>query len=132
LRTAKPVTAPAMGLVQTVAALGLGEITLSSRLNQPLLARISLVGVQAEDLANLQVRLGSAKLFEVVGLPRPHFLTGLMFAVKEDDEGEGDAYVEIRSRDSMREPAVSFVVDALWQKGRVIREYHLLLAVPNP
>ena len=49
-------------------ALGLGEIEVRSALNEPLDATIPLQAVQAGDLENLQVSLGSQEQFDRAGI----------------------------------------------------------------
>ena len=60
-------------------ALGLGNITMNSALNQPLNAEIELLSVQRGDLNNLVVKLGSDEDFQRVGADRAFFLTKIKF-----------------------------------------------------
>ena len=60
-------------------ALGLGEVTLRSSLNQPLVAEIELLEVR--DLASAEVKpgLASAEEFSKAGVDRQYFLADLKF-----------------------------------------------------
>jgi pilus assembly protein FimV len=108
-------------------ALGLGEIRLSSALNEPLRAEIALVSATPEDLAELKVALASAEAFERYGLYRPLYLTRLQFTVVPAASG---AVIRVTSEDPITEPFVTFLVEASWPRGRLLREYTVLLDPP--
>ncbi|HET9680163.1 MAG TPA: fimbrial protein FimV, partial [Gammaproteobacteria bacterium] len=111
----------------TALAMGLGEIQLNSGLNEPFDARIELVSVTDEELETLDVTLASEQAFERYDLPRPFHLQGLQFEVV--DTGDS-AYVHVTSREPMREPFVTLLVEADWANGRLLREYTVLLDPP--
>ena len=66
----------------TAGALGLGEITLRSALNQPFVAEIPVTADSADELNQLTVQLAPAATFERFGLDRPRFLEDLSFQVQ--------------------------------------------------
>jgi pilus assembly protein FimV len=111
-------------------ALGLGEIRLSSALNEPLRAEIQLMSTTPEELAGLRVELASAATFERYGIDRPHFLTRLDFDVVDANQPGGDV-VRITSNEPITEPFVTFLVEASWPGGRLLREYTVLLDPPT-
>ncbi|CAI8777034.1 pilus assembly protein FimV [Methylocaldum szegediense] len=109
-------------------ALGIGDIRLRSTLNQTLSAEIPLVLSGDDSLADVKVTLASPEAFAKAGLERHYFLTKLRFnAVQKPD---GSYAIEVSSNDVMREPFVSFLVEVNWPRGRVIREYTVLLDPP--
>ena len=63
-------------------ALGLGEITLHSALNQPLNAEIELLAV-GEDMttSDIKVALAPADAFNLAGVDRIYFLNDLRFSL---------------------------------------------------
>jgi len=108
-------------------ALGLGEITLESALNQPLMARIQLsdtAGMAAEDIS---VRIASARDFERFSLDRPYFLDNIRLAVESNGS---DHFISVTSSDPVREPYLAFVLDTRWPNGRILTEYTILLDPP--
>lgn len=111
-------------------ALGLGEIRLSSALNEPLRAEIQLLSATPEELAGLRVELASAATFERYGIDRPHFLTRLNFRVVDSNQPGGDI-VRITSDAPIAEPFVTFLIEASWPGGRLLREYTVLLDPPT-
>ncbi|MBM4219529.1 MAG: hypothetical protein FJ171_07835 [Gammaproteobacteria bacterium] len=108
--------------------LGLGEIRLNSALNQPLSAEIDLVAATPEELASLNANLAASEIFARYGLDRPAFLSSLEFTVGRGNDGR--SVLLVRSRDAITEPFVSFLVDVNWPRGRLLREYTVLLDPP--
>jgi pilus assembly protein FimV len=109
-------------------ALGLGEITLRSSLNEPLEAEIELLEVR--DLSEREVLVGLADpdAFERLGIDRNFFLTDIQYRV--DLKAPQGATVYLTSRRPVREPFLNFVIEARWPSGRLLREYTLLLDLP--
>ncbi|HEX6995578.1 MAG TPA: FimV/HubP family polar landmark protein [Gammaproteobacteria bacterium] len=109
-------------------ALGLGDIELQSALNQPLRAEIELLSVTPEDLDGLRVGLASRATFERYELDLTSELTGLEFTV--DRNAAGRYVVRVTSRQPMANPFLTFLVEATWPRGRLLREYTVLLDPP--
>ncbi len=110
-------------------ALGLGEIDVDSALNQPLDARINLISARADELEELRVELAPADVFDRVGVPRPYFLTQLKFVPVTLPNGS--LAIRVTSKDPVREPFLTFLVEVTWPKGRLLREYTVLLDPPE-
>jgi pilus assembly protein FimV len=119
-----------MLLSGNVWALGLGEIRLESALNEPLHARIELLSAVPGELDNLNITLASAETFQRYGLDRPFFLQGMQFKVVRSGSVDGN-YVEVRSSLPITEPFLTFLVEASWPRGRLLREYTVLLDPPT-
>jgi len=109
-------------------ALGLGNIVMNSALNQPLDAQIELLSVKKGDLNNLTVKLGSAEDFQRVGADRAFFLTKINFEVVR--RKNGTAYVQLSTTNTITEPFLDFVVEARWPRGRILREFTVLVDPP--
>jgi len=109
-------------------ALGLGDIELRSALNQPLEASIELVSPTPEELSDLSVALATPETFERYGLDRPGFLARLSFNVTRDAAGRD--VIEVSSAEPITEPFVTVLVEATWNRGRLLREYTVLLDPP--
>jgi pilus assembly protein FimV len=110
-------------------ALGLGEIDISSFLNQPLKAEIEVISARPGEIDDLLVSLASRDSFARAGLSRPDHLSDLRFAVKKNESGD-QATILVTSRDAIKEPFLNFLVEADWSKGRVLREFTVLLDPP--
>ncbi|GEM_PF-3521865 len=113
---------------QTVQALGLGELKVESALKQPLKGQIRLILNPGESLENLQVKLAGVEDYERVGLDPTLVPPSIQLAVRQ---GANGAYIEITSSQPVNEPIVSLLLEADWPKGRLLREYTLLLDPPS-
>ena len=110
-------------------SLGLGEIRLGSYLNQPMNAEIALTLGSRGELDTLRVELAPADAFARYGLEREAFLDDLRFQVQAT--GATSAVVSVTSSRPITEPFVTFLVEARWSGGRVLREYTVLLDPPT-
>ena len=109
-------------------AVGLGDIRLDSALNEPLRAEIELLSATPEELSGLTVTLASPDTFERYGIDRPFYLQQLAFNVKSGPDG---AVIQVRSASPITEPFLTFLVEATWSAGRLLREYTVLLDPPT-
>ena len=109
-------------------ALGLGDIELKSALNQPLNAEVALLSATDAELQELKVVMGSPRAFEKAGVDRPLFLSKIKFNVTRNKAGK--PVVRITSRDVIREPFLDFLMEISWSKGRLLREYTVLVDPP--
>ncbi|MES9855355.1 MAG: FimV/HubP family polar landmark protein [Sedimenticola sp.] len=112
----------------TLVALGMGEITLNSGLNQPLDARVELVAATPDQLEDIKVRLASAAQFEKAGVERPFVLSKLRFQPKVSKIG--GLFIQITSRQVIVEPFLNFMIEMDLTGGRYLREYAILLDPP--
>ena len=110
-------------------ALGLGEIHLNSALNEPLNAEIDLVAAAPDELTALRASLASRESFTRYGIDLPPFLSTLTFKVGKSSR-DGRDVLQVRSTDAIPEPFVTFLVEVNWARGRLMREYTVLLDPP--
>lgn len=116
-------------LSSEVWAIGLGDIKLDSALNEPLRAEIALLSASPDELADLKVALASSETFARYGIERPFYLQGIQFNIVNG--GAAGSVVQIRSRAPITEPFLTFLVEATWSSGRLLREYTVLLDPPT-
>jgi pilus assembly protein FimV len=109
-------------------ALGLGEIHLHSALNQPFDADIDLVSAADEDLSTLRASLAPNDVFARYGIDKPAFLADFTFRVVRGADGKD--YLKVTSPRPVTEPFVTMLVAADWPRGRLLREYTVLLDPP--
>jgi len=107
--------------------LGLGEIEVSTALNQELNAEIELLSAAPEDVETLIVKLASREEFVRAGIDRPYMLNSLNFMA---ETREGVPFIRVTSDKPIREPFLSFLVEVDWPKGHMMREYTILLDPP--
>lgn len=123
-------SAALLALVSSSAmALGLGDIRVLSKPGQPLLAEIPVISADPSELENLRVALASPVTFERVGLQRPAGLVSeLQFELTRNAQGR--AVVRVTSQTPVETPSLSFLVEADWGQGRLVREYSALVDAP--
>ena len=109
-------------------ALGLGDVHLNSPLNAPLDAEIELVNATPEDLATLDAKLASKETFARYGLDWPPFMSGV--TVSRDRSASGAQVLRIKSTETVTEPFLTLLIEASWARGRLVREYTVLLDPP--
>src|SRR5271156_4670224 len=109
-------------------ALGLGEIHLNSALNEPMNAEIDLIAATPEELTALRATLAGRDSFTRYGIDRPPFLSTLTFKVGKSKDGRD--VLLVHSTDAIPEPFVTFLVEVNWDRGRLMREYTVLLDPP--
>lgn len=109
-------------------ALGLGEISTNSALNENFDADIELVSVEQGEIEVIKANLAPAADFARKGLDRPFLLSKLRFRPMVLDDGR--SVIRITTEEAVREPFLNFLVEVNWPKGRLIREFTVLLDPP--
>src|ERR1700729_2807696 len=109
-------------------SLGLGEIHLNSALNEPRNAESDTIAPGPEELSALRASLAPKDAFPRYGIDKPPFLSTLTFKVGKSKDGRD--VLLVRSTDSIPEPFVTFLVEVNWARGRLMREYTVLLDPP--
>src|SRR5690348_14952046 len=89
-------------------ALGLGDIHVSSALDQPLEAQIELIGAIPSDAAALTARILSDGEFREHGLDWPSFLSGSTLTVGKG--AQGNPALIVHSTERVTEPIVTLLV----------------------
>ncbi len=109
-------------------ALGLGDITVHSGLNQPLKADIALVDVGGLTQTDLSVRLATADEFAEAGVERVFFLNDLKFIPILHGNRQ---MIRVTSSKPVNEPFLNFLVQLDQPNGRLLREYTVLIDPPG-
>src|SRR5215469_7309819 len=117
-----------LALPSAAFALGLGDIRLLSPLNAPLEAEIDLVDVTPEEMSTVQAQLASRDTFARYGLDWPPYLSGVQ--VKTVKTGDGREIIKLKSTDPISDPFVTLLVEVNWARGKLVREYTMLLDPP--
>lgn len=113
----------------TVSALGLGEITLNSYLNEPLDAEVRLIDTRDLVADEIKVRLAGVDEFERLGVDRNYFLTRIQFEVSIDRD-RNTGVIRLTTNEPVLEPFVDVIIEARWPSGRLLREYTVLVDPP--
>ncbi|MEJ5058187.1 MULTISPECIES: type IV pilus assembly protein FimV [unclassified Pseudomonas] len=109
-------------------ALGLGDITVHSALNQPLRADIALVDAGGLEEGELSVSLATADEFSRAGVERVVFLNDLKFTpVLKSNR----SFIRVSSNKAVNEPFLNFLVQLNQPNGQLLREYTVLIDPPG-
>ena len=106
-------------------ALELGELTLRSTVNQPLLAEIELLDVRGLTAAEVRPSLAPAEEFREVGVQRPAMLDSLTFTPVINANGR--SVIRITSSQPLSDAMVRLLVQVNFPSGRLLRDYSMLL-----
>ena len=109
-------------------ALGLGGIEVQSALNDPFKAVIALTSATDNEIEEIKVSIASPRSFQQAGIPRPLILSSFRF--KAERTAAGKPVIRISTRDPVHEPFLEFLVEAVWAKGRMVRQYTVLIDPP--
>ncbi|RQH56726.1 FimV family protein [Pseudomonas aeruginosa] len=112
-------------LAGQASALGVGDITLHSALNQPLDADIELLDVGDLGADEIEVRLAGADVFAAAGVERLQFLNELRFSPVL--QGRGGNRIHVSSSRPVQEPYLNFLLEVARPNGRIVREFTVLL-----
>ena len=102
-----------------LAALALADVELQSHLNQQLSARIRLLEVSEGVVESLSISV--REISDVTA-------AGTHMDLSHEVVADGaNYYLMIRSRDTIREPILRFVVELNWSAGHLLRNYALII-----
>lgn len=106
-------------------ALQLGEMTLKSKLNQPLAVEIELLDVGGLTASEITPSLASSQAFVDAGVDRQAFLNDLTFTPVINPNGR--SVVRVTSSKPLPDAYVRFLLQVQWPNGRLMRDYSVLL-----
>ncbi|MBW4793117.1 FimV/HubP family polar landmark protein [Pseudomonas tolaasii] len=106
-------------------ALQLGEMTLKSKLNQPLSVEIELLDVGGLTASEITPSLASDQAFVDAGVDRQAFLNDLTFTPVVNPSGR--SVVRVTSSKPLPDSYVRFLLQVQWPNGRLMRDYSVLL-----
>ncbi|WNW14120.1 FimV/HubP family polar landmark protein [Pseudomonas sp. DTU_2021_1001937_2_SI_NGA_ILE_001] len=110
-------------------ALGLGELSVKSTLNQPLLAEIELTDARGINASQIVPSLGTTADSAQAGVTRQALLSDLTFTPVVNPDGK--SVLRVTSSKPVQDPYVKFLVQVLSPNGRAQREYSVLLDPPR-
>lgn len=110
-------------------AAGLGKLTVTSALGQPLRAEMELVAVEPGELDSLSARIASADAYRDAKIERAGAILGVRFAV--ETKKDGSPVLKVTTLQPVNEPFLDMLVELNWAAGRLLREYTVLLDPPG-
>ncbi|HSJ81977.1 MAG TPA: FimV/HubP family polar landmark protein [Thiobacillus sp.] len=110
-------------------AAGLGKLSVTSALGQPLAAEIELFAADKAELDSLSASLASDQAFRDARVELAPVLSSLRFAVEKRPNGR--AVLKVSSSRPVNDPFIDMLVELSWASGRLVREYTMLLDPPG-
>ncbi|MHB1187506.1 FimV/HubP family polar landmark protein [Thiobacillus sp.] len=110
-------------------AAGLGRLSVTSALGQPLAAEIELFAADKAELDSLSANLASDQAFRDARVEFAPVLSSLRFAVQKKSDGR--AVLKVTSSRPVTDPFIDMLVELNWASGRLVREYTMLLDPPG-
>ncbi|MHB1215077.1 MAG: FimV/HubP family polar landmark protein [Thiobacillus sp.] len=110
-------------------AAGLGKLSVTSALGQPLAAEIELFAADKAELDSLSASLASDQAFRDARVEFAPVLSSLRFSVEKKPNGK--AILKVSSSRPVTDPFIDMLVELNWASGRLVREYTLLLDPPG-
>lgn len=110
-------------------AAGLGNLSVTSALGQPLAAEIELIAADKAELDSLAATLASDQAFRDARIEYAPVLTTLRFAVVKKPNGK--AVLKVTSSRPVNDPFIDMLIELNWASGRLVREYTVLLDPPS-
>ncbi|MBT9567884.1 MAG: FimV family protein [Thiobacillus sp.] len=110
-------------------AAGLGKLSVTSALGQPLTAEIELFAADKAELDSLSATLASDQAFRDARVDFAPVLSSLRFSVEKKPNGK--AVLKVVSTRPVTDPFIDMLVELSWASGRLVREYTVLLDPPG-
>jgi len=102
-------------------ALGLGDLTVNSSLNEPLDATIQILGLDGLSENQILTAMGGLEDFERAGIDRVGLIDNVILDVEVLDRERG--ILHITSAEPVVEPFLNMVISVRWPNGRLMRDY---------
>ncbi len=127
--TTQLVAAGLIAVPLSAAAAGLGKLSVTSALGQPLAAEIELFAADKAELDSLSATLASDQAFRDARVEFAPILSSLRFTVVKKPNGK--AVLKVTSNRPVNDPFLDMLVELNWASGRLVREYTMLLDPPG-
>ena len=116
-----------VGLQATAFGVALGDIEVSSAVNEPLQARIALVDLDDTELSEIVITEASLADYARLDITARTSSQTIALAVVSDSEGE---YLSLSTQAPVNAAYLEIVLDTRWPSGRTLTAHTLLLEPP--
>ncbi|MFN3750472.1 MAG: FimV/HubP family polar landmark protein [Thiobacillus sp.] len=127
--TTQLVAAGLVALPLWAQAAGLGRLSITSALGQPLAAEIEIFAADRAELESLSASLASDQAFRDARVEYAPVLSTLRFSIER--RGGNQAVLKVTSSRPVTDPFIDMLIELNWASGRLVREYTLLLDPPG-
>ncbi|MEZ0287797.1 MAG: FimV/HubP family polar landmark protein [Methylophilus sp.] len=113
----------------TAHAAGLGTMTSTSKLGEPLNAEIELLAVNPGELSTIQAALAADQVYQDQMLEKPASYPYIQIEVGNNNKGQ--PILKLSSTQPITEAFLDMLIQVDWPTGRLVKEYTLLLDPPG-
>ena len=113
----------------TAHALSIGEVDLRSRVGEPLNAVVPLGNLGSLSQNDIIVGRAGEDVYRAYGVDRASYSSPLRFELLVD--ARGNASVRVSTEQPVAEPFVDVVMEVRWPSGRAVKQFTLLLDLPQ-
>ncbi|MDX2217843.1 MAG: FimV/HubP family polar landmark protein [Burkholderiales bacterium] len=110
-------------------AAGLGKLSVTSALGQPLQAEIELVSLQPGEFESLNARVASPDAYREARIEYSSALRQIRFTPER--RANGTPILKVTTVGPINEPFLDVLVELTWPAGKLLREYPILLDPPG-
>lgn len=105
-------------------ALGMGELTLSSKLGEKLSASIPILDSAGFNLEQVKATNAPLEVYQQMGVENSYVYQVFDLLIEEDQNG---LKLLIQSKDPIREPYLNFIIQVKWPEGQLNKEYKVFI-----
>ncbi len=106
-------------------ALGVGSLTVESKLNQPLNAHIELLSTEGVEPSQITAVIAKSSIFERAGVDYSPALNDINLKISTNSNGT--PYIDMSSQQSLQEPLVNLILEVKWKQQRLLRKFTITL-----
>ncbi len=106
-------------------ALGVGSLSVESKLNQPLNAHIELLSTEGVEPSQIKAVIAKSSIFERAGVNYSPALNDIN--LKISTHSNGTPYIQMSSQQHLKEPVVDLILEVKWQQQRLLRKFTITL-----
>ncbi|MBS0289404.1 MAG: hypothetical protein JSS07_05160 [Proteobacteria bacterium] len=112
-----------------VFSLGLGELRVHSKLNEPLAAEIPLIDIKAIEQSDIVASLADDQAYAKEGLELVGWVNQIQFQITKDKNEK--IVIKLSTSQPIKDPFADLLVQVAWPNGKLVRAYALLLDPPT-
>jgi pilus assembly protein FimV len=105
-------------------ALGLGEITVTSKLGENFNASIPITDTAEFDVEQIKASNATADIYKQLNVDNSFIYQSFKLNLSNVD---GKVLLNITTNDSIREPYLNFVIQMKWPAGQINKEFKVLI-----
>ncbi len=105
-------------------ALGLGEITVTSKLGENLIASIPITDTAELNVDQIKASNASNDIYKLLNVDNSFIYQNFKLELSSVD---GKSVLNITTTDSIREPYLNFVIQMKWPSGQINKEFKVFI-----